>query len=217
MGAKSTSAPDWERIELEYRTGVKSVRELAAAYGVSHTAINKRAKTQKWERDLSAKIKAKAEAKVSKAQVSREVSVETQVRESEIVEANAQAIADVRLAHRADIRRGRSLVLKLLAELEQQTDNADLFDDLGELMRKPDDNGQDKLNDLYRKVISLSGRVSNVKALAEALKNLVGLEREAWSLDEKEKPPEDARELSDEDLQRRIEAMNERLGYQRAG
>lgn len=35
-----------------------------------------------------------------------------------IVEANAQAIANVRLSHRTDIRRARALVLTMLGELE---------------------------------------------------------------------------------------------------
>ena len=52
---------DWERIEQLYRAGLLSVREIAATCGVSHTAINKRAKAGSWDRDLKAKIQAKAD------------------------------------------------------------------------------------------------------------------------------------------------------------
>lgn len=38
------------------------------------------------------------------------------------MDANAQAVADVRLAHRRDIRRARRLTNCLLDELEKQTD-----------------------------------------------------------------------------------------------
>src|SRR5471030_2883044 len=38
----TTKQPDWERIEQLFRAGLLSVREIAAACGVSHTAINKR-------------------------------------------------------------------------------------------------------------------------------------------------------------------------------
>lgn len=55
------AAPDWERIEADYRAGLLSVREIAASNGVSHVAIGKRAKRDGWERDLQAKIKAKAD------------------------------------------------------------------------------------------------------------------------------------------------------------
>ena len=72
--------------------------------------------------------------------------------------------------------------MTLLSELDAQTSNIDVLYRLGELMANPDENGVDKLNDLYRKIISLSGRVDNAKKLSEALKNLIGLEREAYDL-----------------------------------
>lgn len=173
---------DWERIEQLYRAGVLSVREIAATCGVSHTAINKRAKAGGWDRNLKAKIQAKADALVSKAEVSTKVSTATLATERGIVEANAQVIAGIRMAHRTDIGRGRRLANKLLDELEGLTDNRDLFEQLGELLRSEDDNGQDKRNDLYMKVIDLPARTKTMKELGETLKNLITLERQAYDL-----------------------------------
>lgn len=173
---------DWERIEQLYRAGVLSVREIAATCGTSHTAINKRAKAHGWERDLKAKIQAKADALVSKAEVSKRVSTEQLETERGIVEANAKVIADIRIAHRTDIGRSRRLANKLLDELEGLTDNRDLFDQLGELLRSEDDNGQDKRNDLYMKVIDLPARTKTMKELSETLKTLITLERQAYDL-----------------------------------
>lgn len=62
MRGEAKPPPDWERIEIDFRAGVLSTREIAQAHGISHTAINKRAKAYGWDRDLSAKIKAKADA-----------------------------------------------------------------------------------------------------------------------------------------------------------
>ncbi|EOK2809978.1 hypothetical protein ACJY85_000562, partial [Escherichia coli] len=56
---------------------------------------------------------------------------------------------------------------------------------LGELMFDPDDKGQDKLNDLYHKIISLPSRVKSMKDLSDSLKTLIGLEREAYSIENK--------------------------------
>lgn len=182
------TASDWERIEADYRAGLLSVREIASANRVSHTAIQKRAKAQGWDRDLGAKIRAKAEALVAKREVASQVATETSAAERQIVEAGAEAISRVRLAHRSDIRRGRELVISLLGELEAQTLGPDTFARLGELMEDPDENGVDKLRDMYRKVIGLGGRVDNVKKLTEALKNLIGLEREAYGLASLETP-----------------------------
>jgi hypothetical protein len=33
---------DWERIELDYRAGLLSIREIAESQGISHTAIKTR-------------------------------------------------------------------------------------------------------------------------------------------------------------------------------
>ena len=45
--------PDWERIELDYRAGIKTLRQIADEHGITHGAINKRARRNGWERDLS--------------------------------------------------------------------------------------------------------------------------------------------------------------------
>ena len=99
------------------------------------------------------------------------------------------------MAHRGDIARGRRLTNKLLDELESMTNNRDLFEQLGELLHDPDDNGMDKLNDLYQKVIALPGRSKVMKEMAETLKTLVTLERQAYDLDVKS-GSNDADELS---------------------
>lgn len=174
--------PDWQRIELDFRAGTLSTREIASQHGISHTAINKRAKSFGWERDLSAQIQAKAEALVSRRMVSAEVSTAAAATERQIIEANAERIAQVRGEHRSDINRMRTLVLQLLAECEAESGAPGLFAQLGEMMRAPDDAGADRLNDAYRKVISLPTRIKGVKELADTLKVLVALEREAYGL-----------------------------------
>ncbi|QIW89258.1 terminase small subunit [Pseudomonas phage 8P] len=191
--AKPVTA-DWERIELDYRAGVKTLRQIADEHGITHGAINKRAKRDGWERDLATKIQAKADALVSKAAVSKPVSTETRIAEREVIEANATAIADVRLAHRRDIQRTRGITMRLLEELEYQTgaENVFLLEQMGELLRSEDDKGQDKLNDLYQKIISLPGRAKTMKDLGESLRVLVALERQAFGLDDKDNAPVDA-------------------------
>lgn len=175
-------APDWERIEQDYRAGVLSIREIAGRHGVSHVAIGKRAKAQGWERDIAAKAQAKADALVTRRMVTSQVTTQKAVTERVLIEATAQVIADVRMRHRGDIGRALSLSMKLLAELEGQTDSLELLEQLGELMRSDDERGQDKRNDLYNKIIATPSRIDSVKKLSETLKNLIGLEREAYGL-----------------------------------
>lgn len=176
---------DWEAVELHYRAGIRSLKDIGAEYGVSDAGIIKRAKRDGWERDLRAKIQAKAEAKVSASLVSAEVSAQTKASERQIVEANAQAVADVRLAHRHDIHRNRAIVARLMDELEEQVGpgNAALLAELGDMLRNPDESGQDKLNDLYRRIISLPERAKTAKTLAETLRITVDMERQAFGMD----------------------------------
>lgn len=193
--AGGAASVDWERIELDYRAGIKTLRQIADEHGITHGAINKRAKRGGWERDLSAKIQAKADALVSKAAVSTPVSAESKIAEREVIEANATAVASVRIAHRRDIQRTRRITMALLEELEQQTgsDTAELLSRLGDLMRSPDDKGMDRLNDLYHKVISLPGRAKTMKDLGESLRVLVVLERQAFGMPDKPEGEGDAR------------------------
>lgn len=77
---------NWEKIELDYRAGVKSIRQIAAENEIAESGIRRRAKQYEWVRDLSEKIKAKAD-----------------ISEKDTIDANANEVASVRLAHRKDI------------------------------------------------------------------------------------------------------------------
>ncbi len=192
--SNSKPAPDWERIELDYRAGIKTLRQIAEEHGITHGAINKRAKRDGWERDLSEKIHAKADALVSRAAVSTPVSADTRMKEQAVVDANAHAVADVRLAHRRDIHRARRLTNALLDELERQTDpdTLVLLEELGELLKNPDEKtGRDRLNEVYQAVISLPERSKTMKVLAESLQKLVDMERQAFGMNDKEAAPVD--------------------------
>lgn len=180
------ATPDWEAIESAYRAGVLSLREIASQHGISDTAIRKRAKKEEWTRDLAAKVKAKADDLVRKREVRAKVRSENQISERELVEATAEAIANVRMEHRGDIKRARELANLLFSELSAECTDVESLHKLGELMLSPDEKGQDKLNDLYHKIISMPQRVKSMKDLSETLKTLIGLEREAYSIKEDE-------------------------------
>ena len=52
---------NWEQIEADYRAGIKSLRQIAQAFGVGESTIRKYAKKYGWTRDLNPKIHAKAD------------------------------------------------------------------------------------------------------------------------------------------------------------
>ena len=175
---------DWERIELDYRAGVLSLREIAEKHpNTNHVAISRRAKKEGWVRDLSEKIKNKAEKIVTEQTVTADVTAKSSVSENEIIDSNARVIADVRLSHRKDIGKARTLANSLLEELEHQTINREDYESLGVLLRSEDERGIDKLNDLYMKVMSTPSRIVSMQKLADTMKTLIGLEREAFGID----------------------------------
>ncbi|HDS6844952.1 TPA: hypothetical protein QH023_003710 [Morganella morganii subsp. morganii] len=188
--------PDWEAIESAYRAGVMSLREIASQHDISEGAIRKRAKRDDWSRDLNAKIKARSDDMVRKQEVRRQVRTETSLSERVLIEATAEVITNVRMEHRGDIRRARELANVLFDELSAECTDVAALEKLGELMIEPDDNGRDKLNELYHAVVSLPERVKSAKALSETLKNLIGLERQAYGLDDMQ-PNKTASQLSD--------------------
>ena len=168
---------DWDAIEPQWRAGIKTKLQMSEEFGVSRAAMDKHFAKLGIDRDLTEKIRANAEALVTQAQVTREVTAESVATERDIVDANATMQADAVLGQRKDISRSRGVVKKLFAELETQLDCAEDFAKLGDLMASPDDNGTDKLNELYRKVMSLPSRVDSAKKLADALRVLIELER----------------------------------------
>lgn len=182
---------DYERIEPGWRAGILSPAQLAFEYteetgtSVSHTAIIKHFKKLGVPRDLAAKVKAKSDAMVLESMVSSKVSTETTKRDAEIIDDAATTITGVRLGHRTTAKRMMVLGMTLLSELEGQSADPELLGKLGELMYKPDDKGVDKLNEVYHKIISTPSRVDSAKKVAETLKHVIGIEREAYGLDTK--------------------------------
>lgn len=201
---------DWDAIEPHYRAGIRSLKDIGSQFEVSDAAIIKHAKKQGWTRNLKAKIQAKADAKVSAAMVSASVSAQTKVTESIRIEVEAEVQARIRLEHRSDITRMRKLVLSLLSECESEAGSPALFEELGELLRNPDENGIDRLNEAYRKAISLPQRIKGVKELADTLKTLIALEREAYGIDKKADDDQTGKTLTDAERASRLATIIER-------
>lgn len=177
-----TTDTDWADIEMSYRAGRETLRAIAERNGITHGAINKRAKRDGWVRDLAGKIQAKTEMLVSKDAVSKTVSKDTRIAERDLVDANALLQATRILEQRKDVVKSRRLVAKMFAELEITTDGLELMEKIGEMMAAPDENGVDKLNDLYRKVISMPSRVDMAKKLVETLEKLINAERRVFNI-----------------------------------
>lgn len=174
---------DWESVEREYRAGVRSLRDIASEFGCSEGAIRKKAKTEEWTRDLSAKINSRADELVRKAEVRKEVRNEATISEREQINASAQMLADKVINQREDVKRARSTVQRLWKLVDDELD---------------------KLNDMYLSAIGLPQQVKNVKLLADALRVLVELERKVLRLDDAEPPPDPLTKYTDDEIESRL-------------
>ncbi|MFA7253818.1 MAG: hypothetical protein WC107_04645 [Patescibacteria group bacterium] len=172
-------AVDWLAVEADYRPNKLSLRAIGEKYGCTEGAIRKRAKKEGWVRDLSEKIKSKADDLVR-----RELVRNSTQTEKGIVEANAHNSATIQINERKDVSRARSIAMSLLDELESQITDKSLYSDLAELLQSQDGGVLDKLNELFQKVTSFSGRTDNIKKLSETLKTLIDLERRVYKIDE---------------------------------
>lgn len=179
---------DKEGIEREFRAGMKSLREIGDEFAVSHVYVSKLAREKGWERDLSAKIRAKAEALVSKEAVTSLVNVGSKLDERAVIEANAQVQASIRREHRTDIQRTKRIVNKLL----------------------------EKLEGLPTKEDTLKEQASVVKQLADTQRVVVAMEREAFGIAQMvEAPPEaPVTAVNELDAVRRMAFALARAGHQ---
>ena len=177
---------DYDLMESDWRAGIKSIPQIAAEYEsstgvkVSKTAISKHFEALGVPRDLGAKIKAKADAMVAASMVTGKVTAATEKKDAEIIAGGALVVANVQVSHRADISRSRALAVRLMDELEQHTADPTLFRDLRQSI---DDGDSKSIQKALDSTLSLGSRVKVMKDLADTLRTLIGLEREAYSLD----------------------------------
>jgi chaperonin cofactor prefoldin len=178
---------DWELIERHYRAGLLTLRQIAdECGGVTEGTIRRQAKLESWTRDISAKIKQRADELVRKELLRTVITQSSPLPdEKQVVEINAQATAIVLIAQKGRISRHLKLSQAMLDELESQTVDKELYAQLGELMYAPDDKGMDKLNELYKKVLTTASRIDSHKKAVETEKTLIALEREAFNIDSK--------------------------------
>jgi DNA-binding MarR family transcriptional regulator len=175
MNMENRSKIDWESIETADCAGVIPLRQIAAMHGVTHGAINKRAKREGWIRDLAGKVDKRAKTILLSAiaragiqtgiqktvskdldTIAAEIRAEKRaVSEKKIVESAATLSAAVQIAHRGE-----------LAELRRQA---------RELL--------EKLDEAEKNGATLKERIQMLCQLVGAYAQVIRLEREAYGID----------------------------------
>lgn len=145
---------DWVEIERDYRAGTMSIRELAAWYGISDTAIRKRAKRDGWTR---AETKASSQREPDREPEPAKVYVGT-------------VLTPENTTPEAIVGRGRNLVMRMMDELDATTTrNGELEALIVSSTDEADATGQ---RAALMQAVSLKTRSDVLKALATAAKTL---------------------------------------------
>jgi hypothetical protein len=152
---------DWEAIEKEYRAGQISVCAIARQNGITETYVRKRAKKEGWERNLQDRIKKRVREKMVRVREPEKIPVS----EETIVEEAASRTLQVIDVHRKVVVRRREAIEAVSDYMEntlQQLDTKEL--------------------DIFAiKELSIIER-----NLAGAIDTLVGIERKAYGMDDKD-------------------------------
>lgn len=184
---------DWIAIEKDFRAGVKSNLQIAREHKISESSIRKKAKDYEWKKDLANAIRARAEQLVQNQKVREELRAE--IDNAEIIESNAQLQATVIREHRTDIKSSRSLVQVFLMQLNGSVVHKAEFEELAEILATKRTAGiedshkamkeQERLLEIFTKFMQLPSQSGTLKQLTDSLKTLIGLEREAFGIDQR--------------------------------
>ena len=161
---------DWERIELDYRTGRYSNRELERLHGPTEAMVRKKAKDNGWTRDLSEQIRQRVLEKTTAA-VTREVSrAET---DRQYVEEAAEAGANIIRGHQRLLIQAKNIAETLMDRLTDQLKNKTMKIEVrGEVMEVD---------------VNLDYAGKSLGHATQALERVVKMERQSYGLDADDK------------------------------
>ncbi|MEP6601371.1 MAG: hypothetical protein ABJB49_06110 [Nitrospirota bacterium] len=184
MSLPATASPprvdaDYEAIESLYRCGVLSIREIAKTHGLSEGAVRKRAKRDGWDRDLTAKVNAKVRSELVRSEVRTEVRTQD---ERTMVEAAATQIITLVREHRVEISRNRAMITTLMGQLEGAAEHRDLLEQIIDEVEDGDTGASTKRREVLLRAVALPTHAAVLKSLADTLKTVIGLEREAFNV-----------------------------------
>jgi hypothetical protein len=130
--------------------------------------------------DARGKSETKSTAQSEEAVTAPVTNAEPDLDEAEIVEANAEAHAQVQGLHRRDARNGRMMIGRLLAELDHTTSHTEEIED--EIWKETAGDRSTQRRAFMLKAISLPTRAGVMRDLATAMTKVVNVERQAYGM-----------------------------------
>lgn len=166
--------PDWIKIEAEYRAAQMSISGLCQRFEITREQLNTKVAQYGWTRNLVANVRAATEEVVLRRTAGPDAAGE----HTDFVEKAADRTADLVMGHRKDISDLRMLAQRML-------------DRLTHLVAEPDAKVDEELNvhPLDVKLLGKNdGTLSGIVRLTDAFARIIGLERQAYGLDDPNAP-----------------------------
>lgn len=186
VSKEKRTPPDWPIIEAQFRTGVLSLRVIAGQHGIGESAIRWKAKADGWQRDLAPKVRKKAKEELLRDPAAQEAAQ----RSAKEVETQAvQTIVAVVRGHRSMLKRAQDTLEGLLTELQETADNRKEIEAAIDAETAQDKDTKRKA--MMLRAIALPSRTGVMLNLSAAAKNLIGLERQAFNIDDSGPQSED--------------------------
>lgn len=212
---------DKEAVERDYRAGQLSFAAICAKHSISKSTLARFVAEGGWTRDLTEAVKVATRAGLTEATIAEgkekgltaPPSVERLVQEKvgALVEQHASTIAEgvdaaaavnvqVVMGHRRDIQRLKGLAGGLFAELEAVVGDPV---QLQTLINMVADQDPDALPTIM-KLANVGNRIASAQKLVNTFQQLIGLERQAYGLDDDSKNGADG---SVEDVLRAVHGL----------
>lgn len=202
---------DWKKAERLFRQGIFSYQEIATQVGAKNEAtIRMHAKSKGWKRDLTHEVRQEARNKFIESMANfgdADKLIEGRT-DQQLIEEAARTIVQVVRDHQTTLKRGHTLTLRMLDELDATTAH------MGELQKLITDSIAPARQEGLRRAIGLAQRAVTLKELANSARIWVALERQAFNIVDESKNPEvkDLENKSSEDLRKEILDDAKRMG-----
>lgn len=195
---------DRDAARAAYEVGGLTKREIAAKFGVKAVTVRKWATEGGWAYGaLAGRVAERAEAELLRDEPNEEVT-------DAVVNRAAKAGAEVIRSHRAFAERLKGIVGKLADDLEMAIEQrAEIADEIYDATK--DDRGAERRNKML-KAVELPTHAVVLRELVGSTEKLIGIERQAHSLDGTKNPRPPTDDMNDDEINARLADLLRKAG-----
>jgi len=184
---------DWDAVFCEYRKGQLSIVQIAKQFNITEGAIRYHSKKERWTKDLADQVRDGIRDELLQSNLRG--SGDSTPSDAEIVKTGINQGVKIITIHRDDVVRVKNIVTTLREQLIEDIASRDILEE--DILAATADPKYFKRQQHMMRAVALPTHISSVNALANALKTLIGLEREAYSLDAKDDPAKTTKKIDE--------------------